>query len=160
MEHPSIETLDQTQLSRLMRLGINGPRRPVDALIQRLSAQGGKEWLARILQEDLPERERSLIKQAVERSATLDQLQELKSFAKDRLTVAKTENDRICSLFSYFISLAGALATHGQVITSRGADELELVLLDLAEALADAESGGYQDLVSEGGMRAAELTQA
>ena len=154
-DQASIDTLNQTALTRLMRLGIAGPHRPVDALIQRLGASGGSQWLERILKEDLPERERVLIALATSRRASLEELHELKDLSKVRLGAAKTENDRVCALFSYFISLAGGLALHEEVITSRSAGELEEVLIDLAETL----SGEYQDLVSEGGIRAGEIAR-
>ncbi len=155
-EPTNLEALDQTALTRLMSLALAGPRRPVDALIQRLGASDGTEWLDRILQEDLPERERELIERATTRDASIDELRELKDLSKESLSAAKTENDRVCALFAYFTAIAGALVIHDEVITSRTPADLEPVLLDLAEALP----APHQDLVSEAGMRAAERAGA
>ncbi len=137
--------LEQETLSTLLRLGLEGPRRPVDDLIDRIGRTDGVAWLERMIRHDLPASERRLIERALLRHAHLGDLHELKALAKARLAQVRTSDDRISALLSYFVAIAAGLAQFHLTITSRGTDELVPVLLDLAEVMPERLRGLFAE---------------
>ncbi|MCB9844505.1 MAG: hypothetical protein H6811_00760 [Phycisphaeraceae bacterium] len=144
---PPADRLDASAVTRLLQLGLDGPRRPVDALIDRLDASGGGAWLDRSL-ERLGVGHSAEAADAV-RAMSVADLSAFKDRAKIAMRDAIGEDDRLCGLLGYMLSLAGALAVHGTSISSRGAIEQQSVLLDLGAALP----GTLGELVADGAMR-------
>ncbi len=144
-------SLEPETLSTLLRMGLEGPRRPVDDLIDRIAQPDGHAWLDRMIRHDLPLGERRIIPRVLHRQAQLDEVHELKAMAKERLAQVRTSQDRVSALLSYFVAIAGGLAQFHLSITSRGADDLVPALLDLAEAMPDRMAGLFADAALHGG---------
>jgi hypothetical protein len=119
-------------ISRLLQLGITGPRRPVDALVERLSAADGaayfKQMLARAPIKNLGDPEVALVHGRCDEVA----LDRLKEASKRLLQDAINDTDRLAGLAGYFFSVAAALVHQDRNITSRSTQELHEVLLELA----------------------------
>lgn len=145
----SVDSMEASAVTRLLRMGLSPPRRPVDALIDRLRARDGAQWLDRQVQVDMPEEERRLAARILLRQAQIDDPRRLKELAKQRLAGVRTEPERVSALLAYFVAIAGALAQFGVVITSHAGTDLESALLDLAEASPRA----LQEVVAEASMR-------
>lgn len=142
-------TLAETTVTRLLELGIAGPRRPLDALIDRLSAADGSSWFAGTL-EGAPfggadESHRGLIDGA----SPLDDLESLKNEGKRLLASGMAERERLAGLSAYFLAVSAALAHHRTNISSRPPHDLSDALLDLASVLPSPWSG----MVARGAMR-------
>lgn len=123
--------LEAGTITRLFRLGLSGPRRPVDALIDRLGAPDSEAWLERAM-ERAPQVGGADPAGAMLRGADTDTLSRIKSTGKKLLADAGTEDHRLTGLALYFFAVASALAHHDTVICSRTREELHPVLLDLA----------------------------
>ncbi len=123
--------LEAGTITRLFRLGLSGPRRPVDALIDRLGAPDAEAWLERALERAPRVGELEPVG-AMLRGADADTLSRIKNTGKKLLAEAGTEEHRLTGLALYFFAVASALAHHDTVICSRTRDELHPVLLDLA----------------------------
>lgn len=144
-------SLEAETLSTLLRIGLEGPRRPVDDLIDRIAQPDGNAWLDRLTRHELPLRERRIIQRVLLRQAQLDEVHELKALAKERLAQVRTSQERVSALLSYFVSIAGGLAQFRLSITRRGAGDLVPALLDLAEVMPDRMAGLFADAALHGG---------
>ncbi|MCC5786424.1 MAG: hypothetical protein JJU33_06975 [Phycisphaerales bacterium] len=132
--------LEAGTITRLFRLGLSGPRRPVDALIDRLGAPDSEAWLGRAM-ERAPRVGELELTGAMLRGADADTLSRIKNTGKMLLADAGTEDQRLTGLAIYFFAVASALAHHDTVICSRTRDELHPVLLDLAAVCPDPWAG-------------------
>lgn len=143
--------LPNETVTRLLQLGLAGPRRPVDALVDRLSMPDGASWFTQSLQrhplKNIGDAEATL----VHGRADLVALERLKEASKRLLHDAINENDRLTGLAGYFLAVAAALRHHNRIICSRSAEELHSVMLDLA-AVAPAP---WSDLLSAAALKAA-----
>jgi hypothetical protein len=119
--------------TRLLRLGLSEPRRPVDDLIDRLGAADGATWLEGALERVLGDLG-SAREQLVEGRATIAQLASVKEHSQTLLRAGPDADSRLAGIAGYFLALAAALRHHGHALSSRGRDELDAVLLDLATA--------------------------
>ena len=144
-------SLEPETLSTLLRMGLEGPRRPVDDLIDRIAQHDGHAWLDRMIRHDLPAGERRIIQRVLLRQAQLDEVHELKAMAKERLAQVRTSQERVSSLLSYFAAIAGGLAQFRLSITSRGAGDLVPALLDLAEVVPERMASLFADAALHAG---------
>jgi hypothetical protein len=138
-----IRSQDERRAARLLELGRTTPRRPVDLLLEDLAAHGPGR-----LVELLDSGPAAVLGPPLEAlaggRATLPQLVALKERCK-----AAADRDlrrRLERLGGYFTAVAAALVHHRARITSRSAEELEPVLLDLAAAT----EGPWEDLFARG----------
>lgn len=131
--HASADRLGEGTITRLFQLGLSGPRRPVDALIDRLGAPDAAAWLERTM-DRAPRVGELEPAGAVLGGADADTLSRVKNTGKKLLADAGSEDQRLTGLALYFFAVASALAHHDTVICSRTRDELHAVLLDLAAA--------------------------
>jgi hypothetical protein len=130
--------------SKLLRLGMSRPRRPVDDLIDRLGASDGARWLDSVL-EAAPLADLGVPASWFATGApTLDELNAVKERSKDIVRSGPDKETRLAGIAGYFLSIAVALRIHGELITGRRRDEVDAVLLDLAEAAPSP----FNDLLS------------
>lgn len=126
------ESVGESQASTLLRLGLLGPRRPIDDLADRLSEPGASTWLDGMLEVGtttavgLP---RSVL---LAPGTTVEQFGKIKDEGKRRYRTAETADGRLAGLAIYFVAIAGALDQHKKNICSRPLDVLHAALLDLA----------------------------
>ncbi len=123
--------------SRLLALGLSGPKRPVDGLIDRLCRPDAPQWLDEKLTSGPAGAFGDPVVYMVEGEATLDQLIAVKQTSKSLLGAGKEEEPKLTALASYFFAIAAALVHHRTVICSRSRHEVDAALLDLAAVAAE-----------------------
>ena len=129
---PGRGRLTATDASRLLRLGLHEPVRPIDSLLDRLSHPDGKEWLEKALQESAASLFGPPQHCLAEGGVSLSQLHSIKQQSKQLLAERKDASSRLLATIGYFFSIASALAHYNEVITTRPSQELLPVLEDLA----------------------------
>jgi hypothetical protein len=146
---PDPDPLTIDVASTLLQLGLDGPRRPVHGLLDRLSEAGGAAWLESALSrvcEDLGT-PRELL---VEGRASLEQLTTIKDRSKRLLRHADDGEASLAGVAGYFLSIAAGLRHHGALIGSRGRSELDGILLDIASVAPSP----YSEMLSDATLRA------
>ncbi len=121
--------LSEAQANLLFGLG---RRRPVDELIDRLSEDDGPTFFEDTLMPGLISAYGGLVERMVDRSATLDELVEIKEKAKALKVGAEGEPQRLVAMAGYFFAVGTALILHNKLICSRPRTELQPIMLDLA----------------------------
>jgi hypothetical protein len=126
------DDLNQADASRLLHLGLTGPPRPVDQLINRMSTKDGHTWLRKTLETGPTAAFGPPVAQLVEGAATLDQLVTMKQSGKSLAGSSCDDQSTLAAMVCYFFPIASAMVHHGRNICSRSRDELNVTLLDLA----------------------------
>ena len=124
--------LGASDASRLLELGLSGPKRPIDGLIDRLCQPDGSLWLEKNLSSGPAGAFGDPVLYLVEGKATLDQLIAIKQTSKSLLGAGREDEANLAALTSYFFAVAAALLHHHTVICSRSRSVVNPVLLDLA----------------------------
>ena len=127
--------LGRAELSRFMQMGLIGPRRSVDELVDHLARDNAHTWLARMLKVRPIAAFGSPRQQLYKGCATLEQLTTIKQESKELRKRARDQDTRLCAILAYFLSIAAALVHHGALISSRTRGEIDPILLDLAEVM-------------------------
>lgn len=125
--------LGAPETARLLRLGMTEPTRPVDELIQRLRRPDGAAWLERSLAASPAARLGPARDVLIGSGLTLQQFIGIKEDSKRLLSEARDADSRLRAMLGYFFAVAAALVHTRQRICSKGRDELDPILLDLAE---------------------------
>ncbi len=119
------------QASRMLRMGLAEPVRPVDALLERLAQPDGSAWLGAALisgpAADFGHPEELL----ANGKATLEQLRAIKQ-AGTRQASDESYGAHWPAMICYFFAIAAGLAHFGVNLSSRSPADLEAVFLDLA----------------------------
>lgn len=131
----SFAQLDSSQATRLLKLGLTGPKRRVDPLLDRLSSTAGKSWFAAVLKRPPFAGLGSPADALAKGDASLDQLVAFKDAAKKVVTTAGGPDAELTGVAAYYLAIAAALAHHNSLISSVNRLELDAVLLDMAEVL-------------------------
>lgn len=122
-----------TETARLLRLGLTEASRPVDDVIERLRRRDGAEWMRQALSSGpLALNEPAMT--PASGAMPVAQLRACKEACKTLLHHATEVDARQRAILNYFVCVAAALIEHGQRICSKGREELDPILLDLAEA--------------------------
>jgi hypothetical protein len=135
-EHLTVE-----KATVFLRLGLEGPRRPVDDLIDRLRRSSGGSWLNDALQAGPLKGQGSASELLIDGKATIAQLIAIKDRSKALVKEAVAGELRLAGIAGYFLSIAAGLQHHGKLITTRDHDQLAEILLDLAEAAPEPFKG-------------------
>lgn len=137
---PSVSVADATSL---LSHAFAGPARPIDDVIDRLTRPDGERWFMSVVDNAM--RDASIPASHIAPLARAERhdhdavpsLQDwaaLKRSAKDSLRRAATAEARVQATLTYFIAVGTALALHAEVMTSMPREDLEDVLIDLADA--------------------------
>ena len=118
--------------SKLLRLGISGPSRPVDDLISRLEQPDGPEWFRRQFAEPA-----LAVLADPHGPGDLNALSAAKTVGKQLLSGPGSRDERLRGLLAYFLSIAAALQRFDSNISSRTIADIEPVLADLATAVPE-----------------------
>lgn len=129
--------LGASDASRLLELGLSGPKRPIDGLIDRLCRPDASLWLEENLSSGPAGAFGDPVLYLVEGKATLDQLIAIKQTSKSLLGAGRKDEANLAALTSYFFAVGAALLHHQTVICSRSRDEVTEALLDLAAVAAE-----------------------
>ncbi len=132
---PHLGNLNEGQASQLLALGIAGPRRPVDDVIDRLAHPDGAAWFATAV-FPLKRLASALTRREAARPA-LDELIVLKEKAKAALVDAATRDEASAATALYFVAVATARVLHDAAISNQPSHEFAGVMADLAGAAPD-----------------------
>lgn len=138
------DSIGESQASTLLRLGLVGPRRPIDDLADRLAEPGAAHWLDTVLEVGTTAsigKARSVLLMG---ETTVHDLIKVKDEGKRRYRSSETADGRLGGLAIYFVAIAGGLVHHKRNICSRPPDVLHAALLDLAAA----STGHWSDLLT------------
>ncbi|MHC4319971.1 MAG: hypothetical protein ACYTF4_15880 [Planctomycetota bacterium] len=118
----------------LLEVGVTGPLRSVDRVVERLQHRDSEKWFkhaltvaAQITGHD--------VARLPEDAPSPDDLVLMKDRAKAARADAPTVDLALCATLTYLVCLGAALAHHGRRITSRPRAELDRVFVDLADAV-------------------------
>lgn len=125
--------LTEPQAKRLLALALT-KRRPVDRLIDRLSASDGHGWMRTVLMLPTFTRAGDLTSGLVNGTWSIDRLNQFKNECKQLTGASNDERSRLAGMLGYYLAVATGLASGGRNLSSQPQAELEAVLLDLAEA--------------------------
>lgn len=136
--------------ARLLHLGIRGPVRPVDRLVERLRARDRQAWVEGVITEverALQPGARDLLLTGRHAEGTdsagdgppppLDAIRRIKDRCKKQAARAEPGKEPLEPMLGYFFAVAAALAHHNTLISSVTRSEIDGVLLDLACELPD-----------------------
>lgn len=119
------------QASRLLRIGLTNPARPVDALLERLAQPDGATWLTATLVSGPAAAFGSPEELLAGGKATLDQLRAIKQ-AGTKQALGEAYGAHWPAMICYFFAVGAGLAHFGVNLSSRPPEDLEAVFLDLA----------------------------
>ena len=108
------DSVGESQASTLLRLGLLGPRRPIDDLADRLSEPGAATWLDSMLEIGTTAaigKPRSVLLMG---ATSIDDLGKVKDEGKRRYRSSETADGRLGGLAIYFVAIAGGLVHHLQ----------------------------------------------
>lgn len=131
----SFAKLDSSQATRLLKLGLSGPKRRVDPLLERLRSSAGKSWFAGMLKRPPFAGLGAPLAMLVEGQASLEQLVAFKDAAKQVVTTAGGADAELAGVAAYYLAIAAAITHHNSLISSVNRTELDTVLLDMAEVM-------------------------
>jgi len=144
----SQDDLSEPQAKRLLMLALT-KRRPVDRLIDRISASDGHGWMRTILSLPAFTRAGDLTQGLVQGGWTADRLGQFKNECKQMTGANQDERSRLAGMLGYYLAVAAGLAHSGRNLSSQPQAELEAVLLDLAEAAPLP----WSDLLARGALK-------
>lgn len=133
----NVANLDARSTSMFLRLGLDGPRKPIDSLLERLRQAQGTGLFADLLRAG-PAAE-LLATDGGDRPAKTVELELLRRIKNDSVQLFRSYRDlnsHLAATATFFSAIATALALHGEKITSQPAEEIEGAFLDLAAVLA------------------------
>lgn len=123
---------DGERTARFLELGLEGPKKPIDSLLDRLRAIHADAYFTDLLaygtETDI-EQLRLLICQG---RASLDEYKALKETSVRLFREYRDLKTHLSATAIYFTAIAAALAFHSRKITSQTPAELETAFLDLA----------------------------
>lgn len=131
------DSAESALLARLLKLGVRGPARPVDRLIERLSRPDSAAWLNDALREIAGSAGGSVEGTVLNGATHITALRSLKDRCKKAAAKGSPGEEPLAPMLGYFMALASAMAHHNALISSVPRSEIEGVLLDLACVLPD-----------------------
>ena len=134
-EHPihRVSTaIGPEQASRMLRVGLAGPERPIDTLLDRLSDDDGAAWLRDVLSDGAMAILGAVVAARHDETVTVESLTALKEQCKSAVVRRRDPEASLRAMVGYFFAVAAAIDRFGTNISSRGADELAPMLMDLA----------------------------
>lgn len=127
--------------ARLLHLGIRGPVRPVDRLVERLRTSDRQKWVEGVVTEIeraiQPGGRDLLLTGSHGAGQPLDLLRRIKDRCKKQAARAEPGKEPLEPMLGYFLAVGAALAHHSALISSVSRSEIDGVLLDLACELPD-----------------------
>jgi hypothetical protein len=128
----SSEPIAVEQASRMLRLGIHGPARPVDNLLDRLAEPDGATWLRGVLAMEGVAALATIPTPTGKESLVVGELTQIKESSKAAAIRGGSHVALLKAMVGYFFAIAGAFALFQTNISSRSSAELEPILIDLA----------------------------
>lgn len=134
--------------TRMLRLGVAGPRRGVDDLIDRLRTPDGWDWWLASMSELGEGSSSDASARLVEGKVDLKFLQGAKELHKARMAQGNPIPKRLASMAAYYACIAAAQVHHKMTITGQNPELLSEALADLAAATPEP----WSDLIGKAAM--------
>jgi len=138
--NPHTEAGDLTDLSsevttRFLKMGLDGPKKPIDSLLQRLRDTSDPNFFTTLLEQSTKKSAAELETILASGAGDLDTILGFKNQSVELFRRYKDLQSHLGATAIYFTSIAAALTHHGKVITSQSESDLEVALLDMAATL-------------------------
>ncbi|MCA9289688.1 MAG: hypothetical protein KDA25_01080 [Phycisphaerales bacterium] len=134
-DHPTVPLTDRA-VTRMLTLGLSRPARPIDGLIERLSAPDAAGWLDVALRLSPAASDGDPVDRLVHGQASRADLEVYKRSAQAS-NAPPISDEAMRGMFAYFTIVAAGLAHHGILLTSRPREQVDEFLLDLAAVLPE-----------------------
>lgn len=123
--------------TRMLRLGMTGPRRGVDDVIDRLRTPDGWKWWESCMSELGEGSAKDAAARLVEGKADLKALTTAKELHKTRMSSGNPVPQRLASMAAYYACIAAAQCHYKKPITNQNPALLGEALADLAASTPD-----------------------
>jgi hypothetical protein len=135
----ALRKLTAGDATRLMQLaGAPQERRPVDDLLDRLSAPDSSAWFHAALKTNLLGGDPQLAERLLRGTAQGDEITALKQHVKHVAGSTNQREEWLTGVLCYFLLVAAGLAHDGVLRSSRDPQEMRECLLELATAVPSA----------------------
>ncbi len=134
--------------TRMLRLGVTGPRRGVDDLIDRLRTTDGWQWWESCMSELGEGSAKDAAARLVKGGYDLKQLTTAKELHKSRMGSGNPVNTRLTSMAAYYACIAAAQVHHKKSITNQNPALLAEAMADLAASTPQP----WSDLIGKAAM--------
>ena len=133
--------LHPERATRMLRLGVVGPRRGVDDLIDRLRTTDGWQWWETCMGELGEGSSKDAAARLVNGEADLKFLTAAKERHKSTMGSGNPAPKRLASMAAYYACIAAALVHHKKAITGQSPELLSEALADLAASTPEPWTG-------------------
>jgi hypothetical protein len=147
------DDLQGDRATRMLRLGVVGPRRGVDDLIDRLRTPDGWQWWESCMGELGEGSAADAAKRLVNGEADMKFITAGKERHKATMGAGNPPPKRLASMALYYVCISAAVVHHDKLITGQSAELLGEALADLAASTPEP----WSDLI---GKAAAAVTRA
>ncbi|MBX3375955.1 MAG: hypothetical protein KF678_02995 [Phycisphaeraceae bacterium] len=131
--------------TRMLRLGMVGPRRGVDDVIDRLRTPDGWQWWEGCMSELGEGSAADAATRLVKGRADLAFITSAKELHKSRMAAGNPVPQRLASMAAYYACIAAALVHHKKAITGQSPELLSEALADLAASTPEP----WSDLIGK-----------
>lgn len=143
--------LSGDRATKMLRLGVVGPRRGVDDIIDRLRTPDGWEWWNGCMSELGEGSATDAADRLVKGSATIEFLLQAKELHKRLMAAGNPTPKRLASMAAYYACLAAAVVHHGRLISGQPVEQLSDALADLAASTPEP----WSDLIGKAAIKSA-----
>jgi len=131
--------------TRMLRLGVVGPRRGVDDVIDRLRTPDGWQWWEACMSELGEGSAADAASRLINGRADLAFITSAKELHKSRMAAGNPVPQRLASMAAYYACIAAALVHHKKAITGQSPELLSEALADLAASAPEP----WSDLIGK-----------
>ncbi len=131
------EDLGGDRATKMLRLGVVGPRRGVDDLIDRLRTPDGWAWWETCMGELGEGSAKEAANRLVLGKGDLNFISSSKERHKAKMGSGNPAPVRLAAMASYYVCVAAALVHHKKTITGQDSDLLSEALADLAASVPE-----------------------
>lgn len=153
---PSFSDLGGDRATKMLRLGVVGPRRGVDDLIDRLRTPDGWNWWNQCMSELGEGSAPDAIARLVKGEATIEFLIQAKELHKTLMAPGNPTPKRLASMAAYYACLAAALVHHNKMITGQKPELLSEALADLSASTPEP----WNDMIAKAAMQCSKASKS
>lgn len=128
----NLADFDGEQTARFLQLGLEGPKKPLDSLLERLRTINTDSYFPDLLAHGSQSSVHDLQRLLCQGGSSLEDYKALKETSVRLFREYRDLKTHLSATALYFTGIAAALAYHSRKITSQTAEELESAFLDLA----------------------------
>jgi hypothetical protein len=153
---PPFDDLQGDRATRMLRLGVVGPRRGVDDLIDRLRTPDGWQWWETCMGELGEGSAKDAAARLVNGEADLKFITAGKERHKSTMGAGHSAPTRLASMALYYVCVSAAVVHHARLITGQNPELLSEALADLAASTPEP----WSDLIGKAAAAATKSKKA